>query len=133
MDYYYSILEQYIPTPKPSCSLTYVYKNVPLTSIMAHVKDMSQLMSSYASKTADFPSPVPCDSNRMSIRTHGAEKSYPRYATKLNTPVGQHETIYHLFYFHSTQNEYRYDGSTMISAAACGANVYNHHELLFIY
>ena len=92
------------------------YTNAPLTSIMAHVKDMSQLMSGCASKTADCPSPVLCDSNRMSIRTHGADKSYPHCGTiKVNTPVDN--TRQYIIYSTFTPLKMNgYDGSTMIIA-----------------
>ena len=107
----------------------HVYKNVPLTSIMAHVKDMSQLMGCCDSNTADCPSTVLRDSNRMSIWTHLVDKSFPHYVTiKVNSPVENMRQ----YVIYSTFTPLKMNGYAMISAAACGANVYNHHKLLYI-
>ena len=88
-----------------------VYKNVPLTSIMAHIKDMSQLMGCCDSNTADCPSTVLRDSNRMSIWTHGAEESYPHCASvKVNTPV-ENMRWYIIYSIFSSLKMNGYDGS----------------------
>ena len=72
------------------CSRTPVFT---LTSvfIVAHVEDMSQLMGSCASGTADCPPPILRESNRECFRTHSTGESNPHCVpTQVKPPVDVH-------------------------------------------
>ena len=59
--------------------------------IMAHVEDMSQLVSSCASGTADCPPPILCESNRECFRTHSTGEGNPHSVpSQVNAPVNVH-------------------------------------------
>ena len=55
---------------------------------MTHVEDMSQLVGSGASGTADCPPPVLRESDRGPLRAHGAGEGNPHgVPIQVNTPV----------------------------------------------
>ena len=59
--------------------------------IVAHVEDMSQLVGSCASGTADCPPPILRESDRESFGTHSAGEGNPHCVpSQVDTPVDVH-------------------------------------------